>query len=371
MLTLQYVQNDSGAVTVEMTAPGNFWQAQGYVDMDEARRLTEAVAAAVRDDDWNAMRENGESLAQILLPPIVLDNLPEGGALLIDGNMPWVPWELLWSDMFLCVRFALSRKPAPGPQPKENPVVIAQLRTTYGTPLYVLQGDTDPAWGCGDYDAFALQRQGASVLSAAVAPGRRVSGFLSLIQNNLYQGLSCGQAVRQARLNCCFDAGSGMDWACFAYYGYELAVPPKPSPELMRVLARAAGMTRGNWLISTSPLFSALLIEGGADIRSALRQANVNHHVVEAAIALLFDAPVAPIARSVPPRERWSDNALAAMDRAGKAAAAQGRDSVTTNDLFVALLSEPCMLTSVLAQLGVDSSQLIAALNASEDLSGK
>ena len=138
------------------------------------------------------------------------------------------------------------------------------------------------------------------------------------------------------------------------------------SPALQRVLTRAAGLIKENYMLSTSPLFSALLMENDTEIDSALRKMNIDQNLIVSAIALVFNTSIVPSVKAVPPREIWSENALSALTLAETAVESQGRDSVTPKDLFIALLSMPCMLTSLLTRLGVDCGQLIATLRSME-----
>lgn len=92
------------------------------INMETIRQLIAHQCEAIAENNLSAAGKTGSVLLQKLLPREISEKFPpNGNALLISTNEHSIPWELLWQENFLGVRFALGRQLL---LPKEIPTAL-------------------------------------------------------------------------------------------------------------------------------------------------------------------------------------------------------------------------------------------------------
>ena len=284
---------------------------------------------------------------------------------------------------------------------------VVQLEN-FGQPFIFLNGcGGGPAWGNSTEIVKPLIFAGSGPILCATMPitdaGSR--SFAESIISAVLDGKPYGRATMDARRRFYYDPFGGTDWMCFAYYGNPLdqMLPtegdtyndrqeygqederegeqsvwdqareraqntgsgsisiPEISEPLEAVLGRADALTGDIYVISTSHLFAALLLQDDREIQRAFQSVDASMEVVLLAIFELFQVPDSMPKLPPPPRERYSPNGLRALDMA--VAATAGERSAMPKDLFAALLSAPCVLTEILEALSVDYQAMLRELS--------
>jgi len=291
----------------------------------------------------------------------------------------------------------------------------------FGSPFMFLNGcGGGPSFEGSANIAKPLIFAGSGQILCAAMPISDRGGreFSEYIMTNALKGEPYGKAIMDARRNFCFEPGASMDWMSFVFYGNPVdgiilpdhsdkakidekdkkteknekseesklsgtetitggrmsakgrvastGNPGEISAALKRVIGRADGLTEDVYIISTSHLFIALLMEHDEQIDNSFKKMGVRAGAVEAYVAGKFGAPADPEIRESVAESRYSPNASKAIEKAYEKAYKEGRE-VLPRDLFAALLSssdrdEKNMIVQLLESLNIDCDMLIMLL---------